>query len=75
MPLQFMINKKEEECGLIPKVIDSNFCQNNLSPMKNAFNFVLSQDGSMTNFTNTIPGIQKKFSLNDFTEIPLTATQ
>ena len=70
-----MINKKEEECGLIPKAIDSNFCTNNLSPLKHAFNYVLSQDGSMSNITNMIPGIQKKFSLKDFTEIPLTAAQ
>ena len=75
LPLQFMINKKEEECGLIPKVLDSNFCTNNLSPMKNDFNYVLSQDGSQVNFTNMIPGIQKKFSLNDYTEIPLTTSQ
>ena len=70
-----MINKKEEECGLIPKPIDSNFCTNNLSPLKNAFNYVLSQDGSITNFTNMIPGIQRKFSLKDYTEITLTAAQ
>jgi hypothetical protein len=43
--------------------------------MKNAFNFVFSADGSMTNFTSLIPGQQKQFSLNDFKETKLTAAQ
>jgi hypothetical protein len=55
--------------------MDNKFCTNDLSPMKNAFNFVFSAYGSMTNFTSLVPGQQKLFSLNDFKEIQLTAAQ
>ena len=70
-----MINQKTEECGLAPSVMDNIFCTNDLSPMNNAFNFVFSADGSMSNFTTFYPGLQKKFSLNDYKEIPLLADQ
>lgn len=47
-------------------------CLNQLSSSKVGHNIAVSSNGTITNITSTLPGIQRKFDLSTFKEISLS---
>ncbi|TNV81556.1 hypothetical protein FGO68_gene15939 [Halteria grandinella] len=75
--LLFMEDVKTEECGVAESLPTQDFCQNKISPEKNAYNFAISMNGTdFSSLTKIYLGTQRKFSLNNnHTELALSDDQ
>ncbi|CDW85277.1 UNKNOWN [Stylonychia lemnae] len=72
--IKYLQDQDQEECGYIPQPMTQQFCRSTLAPSVKALSLQVSTDQTLNTFATLVPGISRKFSLNNYTEMPIDST-